>query len=71
MSFEPLSAAIVKFVVIPLNDKLPEPSVFNTCPLEPSEVGKVYAELNVTAPAVLITMSFARPPPPKCRALPL
>ena len=30
VSFEPLSAAIVKFVVILLNDKLPEPSVCNT-----------------------------------------
>ena len=30
VSFEPLSAAIVKFVVIPLNDRLPEPSVCNT-----------------------------------------
>ena len=30
VSFEPLSAAIVKFVVIPLKDRLPEPSVCNT-----------------------------------------
>jgi len=41
VSSSPLSAPIVKLVVILLNDKLPEPSVCNTSPFEPSVPGKV------------------------------
>ena len=48
VSSEPLSAASVKLVVIPLNDRLPEPSVCNTWPLEPSVPGKVKVKLLAT-----------------------
>ena len=48
VSFEPLSAAIVKLDVIVPNDKLPEPSVFKNWPSEPSVPGRVKVKLLAT-----------------------
>ena len=49
VSFEPLSAAIVNWLDAgAANDRLPEPSVVNIWPLEPSVPGKVNVKLLAT-----------------------
>ena len=80
VSFEPLSAASVKLLEAgAANDRLPEPSVVNKWPLEPSALGKVnvtelptlLGALSAMKCAPLLVPSFNLIVPPVVALLPI